>query len=132
MEKKKDLLVREKLLEAFRLMCRIRFFEERAKALYKKGLLYCSFLGALHTYKPIDVKMIKNCARETGAIITVEEHNLSGGMGSAVAEVRADSNVSGIKFKRIAFPDIYVSLVGSQEWLRGKYGISPEKIAVTV
>lgn len=98
--------------------------------LTKKGIK-CR-LVSLPTIKPIDVKMIKDCARETGAIITVEEHNLSGGMGSAVAEVLADNNIGGIKFKRIALPDIYVSLVGSQEWLRGKYGMSPEKIAKTV
>ena len=49
-----------------------------------------------------------------------------------MAEVLADNNIGGIKFKRIAFPDIYVALVGSQEWLRGKYGMSPEKIARAV
>ncbi|MFH2068908.1 MAG: transketolase C-terminal domain-containing protein [Candidatus Omnitrophota bacterium] len=98
--------------------------------LAKKGI-NCR-LVSLPTIKPIDARMIKDCARETGAIITVEEHNLSGGMGGTVAEVLVDNNITGIKFKRIALPDIYVSLVGSQEWLRGKYGMSPEAIAKTV
>jgi len=89
-------------------------------------------LVSLHTIKPIDSKMIIDCARNTGAIITCEEHNLSGGLGSAVAEVLADNNVWPVKFRRIAFPDIHVSLVGSQEWLRDKYGMSPEGIAETV
>ena len=41
----------------------------------------------MHTIKPIDREIILNCARVTGAIVTAEEHNIIGGLGSAVAEV---------------------------------------------
>jgi transketolase len=41
----------------------------------------------MHTIKPIDVQMIVNSARETGAIVAAEEHQIAGGLGSAVAEV---------------------------------------------
>jgi len=41
----------------------------------------------MHTIKPLDVEMIVKCAKETGAIVTAEEHQLNGGLGSAVAEV---------------------------------------------
>ena len=41
----------------------------------------------MHTIKPIDVQMIVNSARETSAIVTAEEHQIAGGLGSAVAEV---------------------------------------------
>ncbi len=41
----------------------------------------------MHTIKPIDVQMIVNSARETGAVVTAEEHQMAGGLGSAVAEV---------------------------------------------
>lgn len=41
----------------------------------------------MHTIKPIDSKMVVKCARETGAIVTAEEHQINGGLGSAVAEV---------------------------------------------
>ncbi len=41
----------------------------------------------MHTIKPIDVQMIVDSARQTGAIVTAEEHQLAGGLGSAVAEV---------------------------------------------
>ena len=41
----------------------------------------------MHTIKPIDVEMIVNSARQTGAIVTAEEHQIAGGLGSAVAEV---------------------------------------------
>ncbi len=40
----------------------------------------------MHTIKPLDVAMIKECALETGAIVTAEEHQMAGGLGSAVAE----------------------------------------------
>ena len=43
----------------------------------------------IHTIKPIDVDLLLACAKETGAIVTAEEHNVHGGLGSAVAEVLA-------------------------------------------
>jgi len=43
----------------------------------------------MHTIKPIDVQMIVSSAKETGAIVTAEEHQIAGGLGSAVAEVLA-------------------------------------------
>jgi transketolase len=43
----------------------------------------------LHTPKPIDKEAIIKAAKETGAVVTVEEHTIAGGMGSAVAEVLA-------------------------------------------
>ena len=46
----------------------------------------------LHTIKPLDKKAILEAARTTGAIVTAEEHLLSGGMGSAVAEVLIEEN----------------------------------------
>ena len=41
----------------------------------------------LHTVKPLDAALIERCARETGAIVTAEEHQVNGGLGGAVAEV---------------------------------------------
>ncbi|MDO8685109.1 MAG: transketolase C-terminal domain-containing protein, partial [Clostridiales bacterium] len=82
--------------------------------------------------KPVDCESIIEAARETGCIITVEEHNINGGLGSAVAEVLADTGNLNVRFKRIAFPDINISRVGSQEWLRGQYGMSPDAIAETI
>jgi len=97
--------------------------------LRKKGI-YCR-LVSMHTIKPIDKQAIMSAAQETGAIITVEEHNLDGGLGSAVAEVLADHG-AGIRFRRIALPNVLAGDVGSQEWLREKYGMSAEGIAKTV
>ncbi len=88
-------------------------------------------LISLHTIKPIDRAEIVAAARDIGKIITLEEHNLSGGMGSAVAEVLADEGAV-CKFKRMALPDVNVSLVGSQEWLRGQYGLDADSIAAQI
>ena len=81
-------------------------------------------LISMHTIKPIDREAIVRAAKETGRIITVEEHNLSGGLGSAVAEVLADEGCLDVKMKRMALPDVFVHEVGSQAYLRGLYGLS--------
>lgn len=82
--------------------------------------------------KPIDREAILRDAAETGAILTVEEHNLSGGFGSAVAEVLTDAGGSRIKFKRLALPDVYVTEIGSQAFLRDRYGLGVDAITDAV
>ena len=54
----------------------------------------------MHTLKPLDREIILQAAEETGKIITVEDHNITGGLGSAVAEVVAESG-SGVAFRRM-------------------------------
>jgi len=89
-------------------------------------------LLSMHTLKPIDKKSIIRAAKETSTIITVDEHNINGGLGSAVAEVLADDLKSNIRFKRIALQDVFISKVGSQDWLRDQYGLSSQAIVDTV
>lgn len=84
---------------------------------------------SLHTVKPIDRHAIVRAAQETGAIITVEEHQLQGGLGSAVAEVLCDEGVMPRRFLRLGLPDAYVSEVGTHEWLLDRYGLSTPGIA---
>ena len=85
-------------------------------------------LISMHTVKPIDREAIVRAAGETGKIITVEEHNLSGGLGSAVAEVLADEGCLNVAFRRMALPDVNVHEVGSQQWLREYYHIAAPDI----
>ena len=103
---------------------------EAAELLEKDGIK-CRVLS-MHTIKPIDRQAICDAAAQTGGIITVEEHNLSGGLGSAVAEVLCDEQCNVKAFRRIAFPDVNVSLIGHQKWLREQYGMSAESIAEKV
>lgn len=63
----------------------LNFAIEAAKELEEKGI--SARVVDIHTIKPIDKDIIIKAAKETGAIITVEEHNIYGGLGSAVAEV---------------------------------------------
>lgn len=80
----------------------------------------------MHTVKPIDKEVILQAARETKAIITVEEHNIIGGLGGAVAEILAE-NGCGVKLKRLGIPDVY-SAIGYPEDLYQKYGIDIDGI----
>lgn len=100
--------------------------DEAAKELAKQGIK-CRVVS-LHTVKPIDKEAIVAAAEETGGIITVEEHQVNGGLGSAVAEVLCDAGVKPKRFLRLALPDKYVSKVGSHEWLLDQYGLSAPHI----
>lgn len=104
---------------------------KNAAAMLEKEGISCRVVS-MHTIKPIDKEAILDAAKNTGGIITVEEHNLDGGLGSAVAEVLADENVMPKVFKRFALPNVNVSLIGHQEWIRDQYGMSAEKIAQRV
>jgi len=84
------------------------------------------------TVKPIDKDVILECARTHKAIVTVEEHNLSGGFGSAVAEVLAESDGVRARLVRIALDDRYSSIVGSQNYLRKQYKIDAAAIVERV
>jgi transketolase len=93
--------------------------------------LHCRVVS-LHTVKPIDRAAIVRAARETGAVITVEEHQLQGGLGGAVAEVLCDEGVAPRKFLRLGLPDEYVSKVGSHEWLLEQYGLSAPRLTARI
>lgn len=103
---------------------------QAAKMLGKAGIS-CRVLS-MHTVKPIDVQAIVKAAEQTDAIVTVEEHNIIGGLGGAVAEVLAEQCSGSVRFKRLALPDVNVSKVGGQEWLLAQYGLDPESICASV
>lgn len=81
------------------------------------------------TVKPIDKKVIENCSREFELIVTCEEHSITGGFGSAVAEVMAEMRHKNAHLLRIGLNDLYATRVGNQKYLREQYGMSAEKIA---
>ncbi len=83
---------------------------------------------SLHTVKPIDSAAILTAARETGGIVTVEEHTVDGGLGSAVAEVCMDAGVMPERFHRIGLRAGFSSTVGSQDYLRSVYGLDAPAI----
>ncbi len=79
------------------------------------------------TVKPIDWQAVEVCARKADVIVTIEEHNIMGGFGSAVAEVLAELGQK-VKQIRLGIEDCYCTKVGSQKYLREQYGIGKERI----
>ncbi len=82
----------------------------------------------LHTIKPIDRDLIIKAAEETGMVITAEEHNIIGGLGSAVAEVLSENLP--VPLKRIGVTDTFGES-GKPAELLEKYGLTDEKIFKT-
>ena len=81
----------------------------------------------MHTIKPLDSEMLIKCARETGVIVTVEEHSINGGLGGTVAETLLEAGFAG-KFKRIGLPDEF-AVLGETDAIYKYYGMDPEGIA---
>jgi len=79
-------------------------------------------LYSFPTIKPIDTQVIEECANKHELIVTIEEHNIIGGFGSAVAEQLAEKTHK-CKFIRIGLNDTYSAVVGNQKYLRQIYGI---------
>ena len=63
----------------------------------------------MHTISPLDTGEVLAAAQEAGAVLTVEEHNVTGGLGSAVAETLADAGVAA-RLRRLGVPDVHVVL----------------------
>lgn len=80
----------------------------------------------IHTVKPIDREIIVKAAKETGAIVTAEEHNVIGGLGSAVAEVVCEEHP--VPVVRVGVEDQF-GRSGKVPALLELYGLTPENIA---
>jgi transketolase len=87
---------------------------------------------SMHTIKPLDREALLAAARETQLIVTIEEHSVIGGLGSATAELLMDENVTQGRFKRIGIVDKFSSKVGDQDYLRGEHGLDAAGIAATI
>jgi transketolase len=103
---------------------------DAADELADKGI-NCRVLD-FHTIKPLDADALGRAAQETGGIVTVEEHNLIGGLGAAVAESCLEGCHRPVLFHRIGLNDVYSDVVGSQQYLRDHYGMNAAAIVKTV
>lgn len=100
---------------------------DAAASLSEQGLQ----AAVLHvpTIKPLDADAILRYAAEVPVIVTIEEHTVVGGLGSAVAEIVAEASFNPAKrFKRIGIPDVFPDEYGSQDSLMARYGITVEMI----
>jgi len=87
-----------------------------------------SVLDAL-SLKPLDAEAVLKQARATGAIISIENHQIAGGLGSAIAELLAESSFGG-KFTRIGIRDEFGE-VGTQDYLMKRFGLLAEDLTST-
>lgn len=74
---------------------------------------------SMPTLKPFDAAYARKAAREVRAIATVEEHRVTGGLGSAMAETIAEAGIR-VRFRRLGIPDRVYHDIGGQEYLRGR------------
>jgi transketolase len=87
---------------------------------------------SMHTLKPFDTEAVLAAARETGAIATLEEHSVIGGLGSAVAEVLAEADGPRVPFRRIGLPSAFSPHIGSQEYMQGRHGLDEASVTDTL
>lgn len=85
----------------------------------------------IHTIKPFDSDIIAKAAKETKGIVTVEDHNIIGGLGSAVAEAIAESGV-GTRFKRVGLKDAFSKGYGTYAEVKAANGIGNQDILQAV
>ena len=112
-------------------------------AIFSTGDIYCQVAEAVTlleqagvtptvytfpTVKPMDAETVLACAADHALIVTCEEHNVLGGLGSAVAEVLAEAP-GGARLVRLGITGGYCSTVGTQPYLRREYGLCGDQIA---
>ena len=97
---------------------------EAAKILAKNGIN--ARVVNIHTIKPLDVSLITKCAKETGAIVTAEEHSVIGGLGSAVAETVTEN--CPVPIERVGIDDTFCVTGPDPESLLDHYGMGIEDI----
>jgi transketolase len=98
------------------------------------GLLAAAGIDAtlLHfgTVKPFDAEALVAAAVRTRSVVTVEEHSIVAGFGSAAAEALAEAG-AGARLRRVGFPDTFAHEVGSRDHLVDRYGLSGPAVAET-
>jgi transketolase len=85
------------------------------------------------TVKPLDTIALHEHVKQAAVVVSVEEHTVIGGLGSAIAEDLAEADLlSGRRFKRFGIPDVFPKGYGDQNGMLRKYGVSAENVAEQV
>jgi transketolase len=87
---------------------------------------------SVHTIKPLDTVLLEELSVRYKVIAVLEEHGLIGGLGSAVAEWLADHHNNKIRLLRFGTPDRFMETIGSQEYARALFGLTPEHLATAL
>lgn len=101
-----------------------------AHALQKEGV--SAQVLSMHTLTPLDTAAVLDAARRTKAVVTLEEHSISGGLGGAVAEVLCEAGIADLRFKRLGLPAEFCCVCGNQSHLLAHTGLTEEGILETI
>ena len=99
---------------------------DAAERLAEKGI--SARVVSFPCLKPLDEDTVKELLNTFRRIVTVEEHTIIGGFGSAVCELAAETG-SGCRVKRIGLEDCFTAVVGDRQYLREVYGMDGKAIA---
>ncbi len=105
----------------------VSFALEAAESLAAEGIE--AKVLSMHTIKPLDEEAVITAAKETGALVTAEEHSIIGGLGSAVCETVCEN--CPVPVKRVGLKDVFGES-GKPSDLLVKYGLTPEAIVKAV
>jgi len=104
---------------------------EAAEALEAEGI-ECTLLH-MHTVKPLDAAALVEHARGCDLIVTVEEHTVIGGLGSAILDALVEHLPGAMPpVRRLGIPDDFAHKYGNQDQLMELYGLHPQGIADSV
>jgi transketolase len=102
-----------------------------AEALAQQGI-DCTLLH-IHTIKPLDIETIRHHVHTARLVVTLEEHTIIGGLGSAVVDALVDETHRPLPpIRRLGLPDDFAHKYGSQDDLLDAYGLQPPQIVATV
>ena len=99
---------------------------EAANMLQQRGI--SAEVVSFPCFKPMDKDAVRRLTERFDRMVTVEEHNVTGGFGSAVCEITAELG-NGCRIFRVGLKDRYTAVVGNQQYLREVYGMDAESIA---
>lgn len=104
---------------------------EAAEVLKKNNI--STYVVNMHTIKPIDEKLIKKLSRQCKAIISIEEHSIIGGLGSAVSSIISQYKENNARYKIMGFNDIFCKEYSKdKKKIFEKYGLSTKYLVKTM
>lgn len=92
---------------------------------------YSVLIVSMPWIKPLDKKIVLENVKNKKYVFSLEEHFVTGGLGSVIAEILSESKVS-LVFKRIGVPDVFSKTTGDQEYMRKINGLSLDQIVSTI
>ena len=139
----KEPLIHQREIENYTIGKAIKIFDGNDCAIFSTGAISYEALSAAKklnasgistalftfpTVKPMDVEVVEEYARKCKMIVTVEENNIIGGFGSAVAEIISALRGEKAFLKRVAINDEFTAVVGSHDYLKNYYKLKDKYI----